>query len=371
MSLENLPQVQFCETDAQTIENSIITIYEKLTDTTLFPGDPVRLFLEALAAVVIQQRTLIDQTGKQNLLKYATGDFLDNLGALTDTPRLAAAAAVVTMRFSIAEALGYVVAVPAGTRVTPDGKLMFETTALGEIGAGDLFIDVSAACQVAGSAGNGLLPGQISKLVDPVSHVTAVANTTATEGGADVEGDDEYRDRIYRSIERHAAAGSRGQYEFWAKTAHQDIADVAVISSEPGVVDVYPLLSGGRIPGQDILDLVVAALDPDTVVPLTDTCRVQVPELVPCRVEITWFLSAADSALAGTVQTAVASAVDKYAAWQVATLGRDINPTELIHLVRGAGACRVAVVQPAYQALGAWQAADIQSVEVGYGGLES
>ena len=138
MSLENLPEVEFCSTNAEEIEKNVITVYEGLVDKTLFPGDPVRLFLEALAAVVIQQRHLIDYTGKQNLLKYSNN--LENLGAMTNTEILLEAPAMTTIRFSVASVLDYVLAIQKGSRISPDGKLIFETTEYSEIIAGELFV---------------------------------------------------------------------------------------------------------------------------------------------------------------------------------------------------------------------------------------
>ena len=43
----------------------------------------------------------INETGKQNLLRYATGDNLDHLGALVGVERIPAKAAVTTMRIRL------------------------------------------------------------------------------------------------------------------------------------------------------------------------------------------------------------------------------------------------------------------------------
>ena len=115
----DLADISFVDTDTSKVEQNVITMYEAITEKKLYPGDPVRLFLEALAAVIAQQRYHIDYTGKQNLLGYAQGDFLDHLGVLTDTTRLEASAAKATMQYSIAEPLGFAVLIPEGSRVTP------------------------------------------------------------------------------------------------------------------------------------------------------------------------------------------------------------------------------------------------------------
>ena len=49
VDLRALPAVTFAPLSAADIEASILTTYEGLTGVSLQPGDPVRLFLEALA----------------------------------------------------------------------------------------------------------------------------------------------------------------------------------------------------------------------------------------------------------------------------------------------------------------------------------
>lgn len=56
----HLPAVEFLETDAETIKAEIITGYEQASGRTLAAGDPVRLYLLSLAAVIIQQRTAVN-----------------------------------------------------------------------------------------------------------------------------------------------------------------------------------------------------------------------------------------------------------------------------------------------------------------------
>ena len=69
------------------------------------------------------------------------------------------------------------------------------------------------------------------------------------------------------------------------------------------------------------------------------------------------------------IQEAVSAAVESYKAWQ-RKLGRDINPTELIAAVRGAGAKRVKLKAPADTVVSAATIARCDSETVNYGGLE-
>ena len=54
--INNLPQISFTELATSDIESSVITAYEAIAGRKLYPGDPVRLFLEAIALLIVQQR---------------------------------------------------------------------------------------------------------------------------------------------------------------------------------------------------------------------------------------------------------------------------------------------------------------------------
>ena len=165
--LSGLPSVSFAPQSAGETETAIITAYEAIAKATLQPGDPVRLFLESLAYVISVQNGLIDLAGKQNLLAYARGGHLDHLGAPMGVIRIQPQPARTTVRFGVDEALAFDVPVPAGTRVTTQsGGVMFATLSDAVLPAGELFVETSAKATEAGASGNGLLPGQICRLVD-------------------------------------------------------------------------------------------------------------------------------------------------------------------------------------------------------------
>lgn len=81
VNLATLPEISFAPQSASEIEAAILRRYEEIRQTTLQPGDPERLFLESLAYFVAVQNAVINFTGRQNLLAYATGAHLDHLGA--------------------------------------------------------------------------------------------------------------------------------------------------------------------------------------------------------------------------------------------------------------------------------------------------
>lgn len=371
IDLSSLPEIVFADSDAGNVEQAVITTYEGLVGRTLYAGDPVRLFLEAVAYIIAQQRAVIDFTGKMNLLRYATGGYLDHLGVLTGVERIAAKAASCTCRFAPSEALDFAVAIPAGTRVSPDGQAMFSTSAAAELAAGALYVDVAVQAEDAGESLNGLLPGQITQIVDTVAYIATVANTTTTSGGTEEEDDESFRARIQLSPESFSTAGPRLAYVYWAKTAHQDIVDVAVTSPTPGVVDVRVLMDGGSLPSAEVLALVDATLSEEKRRPLTDNVVVAAPVVVAFNVALTWYLRAEDATLAAQVQTAVAEAVAGYVTWQQSAIGRDVNPSELIKRVVAAGAKRCVVTTPVFTTVGETEVAQAGTIAVTYGGTET
>lgn len=374
MSLDTLPDIDFAPLDAEEIQSSIMTTYEAITGRTLFPGDPVRLFLISLSSLIIQQRMLLNDAARMNLLRYAREGYLDHLGAQVETARLPAAPAVTTVRFTLSAVRAEPVTIPAGMRVTPGNNLFFATAAVAEIAAGDMYVDVPCQCLEAGERGNGFMPGQINVLVDPQPWISAVSNTTESSGGADVEADDSYRERIHGAPERFSVAGPAGAYEYWARTANAGIMDVHVHSPAPAEVEVRVLMNEGELPTTDILAAVEAAVNDRTRRPLTDQVTVSAPEVVPYEVDLEYWIDIERATDAVAIQAAVNQAVQDYILWQKSRIGRNIIPSELVRRVMNAGARRVAVTSPTYAVLDETQIARIADPEtdifVAYGGIE-
>lgn len=364
--------LSFCDTDADTIKTEVITKYEEISGRSLASADPVRLFLESIAAIIVQQRVLIDWAAKQNLLSYSSGDYLDALGELLGVTRLEASAAITTVRYTLSEALDFAVTIPAGNRTTPDGALYFATDTATVIAAGDTYADIDSTCTTTGEDGNGYVAGQIATIVDPLPYVATAVNTTASSGGAGVEDDDSLRERIRLAPESFSVAGPSGAYEYWAKTASNSISDVTIIapSDEPGYVYIYVLMEDGELPTDDILELVEETLDSEKLRPITDTVVVQSPEAVSYDIDLTYYVAESDSTSATAIQTAVEAAVEEYVLWQKSKIGRDLLPSKLIQLVMAAGALRVEVTSPAHTVLTGTQVAVADNVTATFGGLE-
>lgn len=368
--MNNLPKIEFASKDVAQIEADVITVYEAIAERKLAPGDPVRLFLQAIVKLIAQQRLLIDYAAKQNLLAHASEDYLDHIGAMVRTERIPAQPSVTTLRFTLSAAQPQAVVIPAGTRVTPGGQVFFAVLADNTVPAGTLHIDVYAECTIEGTGGNGWQIGQINQLMDPLPWIKQVENITVSSGGADIEADDNYRQRIYEAPESFSVAGPEGAYKYWARTASPLISDVEAYSPAPGQVKIIPLLVNGELPGQEILDAVEALCSSKSVRPLSDQVTVATPEVVNYDVNIEYFVEQDRTTEAAAIQTAVNEAVNRYVAWQKEKLGRDINPDELISRIRGAGAKRVRITSPVFTLVYKYQVAIPGTITVSYGGLE-
>ncbi|MFC3802797.1 baseplate J/gp47 family protein [Cohnella sp. GCM10012308] len=372
MEYVDLPEIQFTSEDAASIQQSIITVYEGLTGRTLQPADPVRLFLSSLAAIIVQQRVLVNQVAKGNLLRFATGSLLDHMGAFLGITRLAAAPAITTLQFTLSIPLTSATPIPAGTRVGAqggDGSIYFSTTSYFEIPAGSTTGTITAESSTPGTAGNGFLPGQINVLMDQLPFVQAAVNLTESSGGAAAESDEDFRTRIRTAPESYSTAGPQGAYEFWAKTTSSAISDVHAYSPADGEVTIVPLLVGGIIPGQDVLDAVAETLEDRGIRPLTDKVTVEAPLPVSYNTGLTYYINKTRAAEVPAIQAAVAAAVAAYQRWQKAKLGRDINPSELVARAMAAGAQRIVVTAPTYAPLDATQIAQESATNIVYGGL--
>lgn len=341
------PDIHFVDTDTNTVVNALIQSYEAFTGRTLYPADPARLFILWVADIIIQERVNIDFSARQNVPRYAEGEYLDSLAELfKDAYRLEPEKAKTTLRFTLSIPLEVATIVPAGTRVTVVGEIIFQTTQALTIPAGDLFGDVEAECQTAGEIGNGFVPGQITQLIDIFPYFGSVENVSESDGGADEESDAAFYERMRESVETFSTAGPLGAYEYYAKSASALIVDVKATSPEPGEVDVRVLLSGGQLPGEEILKEVLDILNADKVRPLTDHVTVAAPETVPYDIDFTYWTQEGGAVSDDKVAENIAAAVQTFKEWQGAKMGRDVNPSYLISLLMQAGAKRVKVRSP-------------------------
>ena len=373
-----LDDITFAAKNPEDIESGNIKRYENLSTRSLARGDPVRILLESISLGFIELRSVIDYTGKMNLLAFSKGNFLPHLGILLGVTRLKASSALTTLKFTLSEPQGVNILIPQGTRATPDGVIYFATTEAAIIEAGQTEIEVTAQCTVTGTQGNGYVKGQIKKLVDPFIYEMQVENTTESSGGSDIENDENFRERIHLAPESFSVAGPSGAYRFFAISANSNIIDVAVIGPHtegvdfcpPGNVYLFPLMTGGKIPSQEILDKVFEICDGTYTRPDSDYLHVEAPEIINYDLDVVYYIDRQRATQAAQIQSAVNTAVNEWILWQKSKLGRDINPSELMHRVINAGAKRAVINSPVFTVLNQWHVAQENLINITFGGLE-
>ena len=374
-----MSDINFVTTDAAKILDDLILQFETAYGQTFYPTDERRIFLEQLAQVIVGLKNDINQSARENLLKYATGNELDALGDFYNSDRIPAQKAKTTFRFMLSTAQALPITIPTGTRVTPDGKLYFATTQDLSIPIGQTTGDISAEATVGGIDYNGFAPGQIKNLVDSVPYVASVSNTDTSSGGSDIEADDDgtniwsgYRERIRLAPESYSVAGPEGAYIYWAKTTDVNISDINVASPTAGNVTITVLMKNGQLPTQPILDAVTAVVSAKDRRPLTDNVTVAAPTEVAYNITLTYYISKERPAEETSIKSAIEGtngSVDQYKAWQCEKLGRAINPDYLKQLMLNVGVSRVDITVPVYTAVNANQVPKVGVVTLTYGGL--
>ena len=363
------PDISFVNTDTATLVNNLIHSYELMTGRTLYPADPARLFILWIADIIVQERVIINESAKQNVPRYAEGEYLDSLAEIfKDTERLQAQPARTTLRFYLSAPQMSAQLIRKGTRVTVDGEIIFETVETISIKPGELHGDAPAVCENTGAVGNGFAPGQINELVDLYPFYERVENITTSEGGADTETDAHFYERLRDSMESFSTAGSIGAYVYWVKTASQKIADVKPTSPEPGVVDIRVLLEKGEFPDAEMIRLIHATLDGK--IPMTDFVIVSEPDTRAFDVDVVYFIPRQREDSTAAIKSNAEKAVDAYIGWQTEKMGRDINPDELLYRLKAAGVKRIEVAAPAFEIVGDNEVAALEKINVIYGGVE-
>jgi len=375
--IANLPDVSFIDNKTlDEVQAKMVADYEKKykevkkKELKLRRGDPETLKLYAASVQIYQMYMNIEKTGKMDLLKYAYGGFLDNLGANRGVTRLPAYPAQVTVRFTLSAVMESVVTIPQGTRVSNGDQIYFATDEAAEVPIGETYVDIPCTCEEAGEEGNGLIAGILNTLVDPVPYVADVANIEDTVGGSDVESDEDFAERIYLAPSGYSVAGPRDAYKYHTRSYSSAVGDVEVSSPRPCEVEVRFLMADASMPTEGLIAEVQEHLSDDSIRPLTDRLTVLAPTEQEFDLIFTYYVNKTDLDKAVTIQAEVAKAVEVYVKWQTGTIGRDINPSVLTQMVVAAGAKRVEVYSPDFTTVPTGSVARVRTQAVTYGGVE-
>lgn len=201
---------------------------------------------------------------------YSYGEYLDDHGASLGIERKSDAEAVGVVRFTGTD--GTIVTV--GTQVAapttdPDADPQtYEATAGGTVVGG--YVDLPVQAIEAGVAGN--TPAlSVTLLMTPVSGITAVTNQVAISGGADVEEDDTYRDRLMLEMRGQGGGGTQSQLIRWALAIPGiGAATVQPLVAGPGTARVMVRDSQNNPVSFPKVEEVQADIDPPAATTLTN-----------------------------------------------------------------------------------------------------
>lgn len=369
---ENLPAVEFVDTDTDTLVQRLVAGYEELTGRTLYPADPIRAFILWMASIIIQERVLINESAKQNMPRFATGENLDSVSEIFhNVARLPAKKARVMLRFKLSTPAREQMIIAEGLEATVDGEINFVTLDRLLFAQGEDTAEVEAECLTAGVIGNGFQPGQINRLISrEFLYFSSVENSTVSTGGSEIESDEAFYNRMRESEETYTTAGPRESYRYHAKTVSSIISDVSAESSEPGVADIRIMTQGGKLPDAELLREVEEYLSADDVRPMTDIVRVSAPETIPFKIKATYYISSVKEASTKDIRAAVDLAIENYIIWQTQKMGRDINPSYLSVVLMDTGIKRVEITEPVFTDIPRGSVAVCTGHTVTFGGVE-
>ncbi|MFT4098991.1 MAG: baseplate J/gp47 family protein [Rhodoblastus sp.] len=363
--LRALPVPALFERDPDALKAQLVTWFEGETGRTLYPMQVEMLLIDMVAYLWSLINTDAQIAHEQRYTTLAELPWLRHLGAQPgiETPPLPAASAVTRIRFSLSSVTPTATLIPAGTRVSggTDATVFLTDEGLA-IAAGATAGVVDATAAVAGVAANGLQPGQVSSLLDPVAGVASAINTVATAGGADAEAADAYRLRLANALEKTSICGQRRGYIEHAMAFSATFVDCAAIRPQPCYVDLYPLTANGA-PAATLRAALKTELDrlqAEEILPMGDLVTIKVVESVVMPLRMQLVIATADETI---VTAAKAAALQATAPW-----GLQLAPTVVPQTVRDAvmevaGVINVETPNFAYQKLSASQRAAIEIYE--------
>lgn len=343
-------ELHYISFDPDEIWSGMIDAYIDKGGDVLYPGDEKEMLLRGVQEILVRGFAAVDNALKMAVLDYAVGGYLDAYGSQRGCERLEAVAAQATV--SITKNAGAAMTIPKGTRLTADGAVIYEFGSDIYLAAGAGTTNAGIVCSEAGSIGNGLTAGTYMQMMVGIPRIAGITVLTNAGGGLDEEGDEEYRERIRTHGLANLTTGPAVQYETAAKAVTVNVADAKAVNGGAGIVNVYLILHDPSTAASDITK-VVAALNDQTVRPLTDTVNVAQATAKTYTLKLE-YQSETD------ISADVSNAVAEYLEWQNFKVGRAFNPDKLMSAVYRAGAERVV-----WGAGSSFDGGDVEYTEIG------
>lgn len=364
-------EFNFVDFETTTIKNILAESYSSIMGEEIGEGDPISDFLDFVTFIITVEAAKINEAAKQNLLKFATGEYLEAIGEMVSEVREKAIPAKTTIRYTFSRTFENIITIPKGHKTEING-IYFVTSEFSHLTPGMKTIDILCECSVAGIAGNGFKIGDIKGIVDPIPYLAAISNITESAGGLDIESDEILRNRIRENPTSKSVAGPESAYRYHVKKIQPNISDVSITTTPgTGIVHIYPLQDGGIIPGTEVIEKIKKYLTDKEIKPLTDLIDCQQPQTEQYDIDLKYYIYDDDSEDFESISSSIEDAVEQYITWQCQKLGRDINPDKLKSLVISAGAKRCEILSPEFTVLERNQVASLKMKNISYGGAES
>lgn len=160
-----------------------------------------------------------------------------------------------------------------------------------------------------------------------------------------MESDTDLRQRIPAAMEGLSVAGPSAAYEFHARSADGRVADASAVSPSPANVTVTILSrEGDGTAAADLLAVVTAALNDESVRPVADRVTVQSATIVNYTIDAKLYLYPGPEA--EPIKAAAIERLQSYIKAQ-ARLGRDIRKSAIYGALHVEGVQRVELTVPA------------------------
>lgn len=184
------------------------------------------------------------------------------------------------------------------------------------------------------------------------------------------ESDEVFRLRVQRAFDRLSVAGPESAYKYHCLSADGRVADVAVISPSPAVVNIAILQADSQTgeASDELVGIVNRAVNAENVRPIADRVSVQSAQIQPYRIRAKLYITKEPEA-----SSVLATATTKTRAYTESKnrIGRSVRLTAIHHCLHIDGVARIELIEPkADIAIAALQAAYCESIDISIEGIE-
>lgn len=326
-------RLHYVALDSDELWDEMTMAYYAAGGDLLYPGDEKEMLLRAVQLLAISILAKVDSALRMDTLTYAIGEYLKEYGRKRNCEYLEAVAATAPITITMTQT-DYPRTLAAGTRLTADGVVLWETVEEIYITGAAQAITTTIQCVKAGATGNGLTANTEMQFLEGLEGLTSAIVTANASGGVDAEDEEEYRERIRTYGLATVTTGPAEQYVKSAMEVTSQIIDAAALNDGDGEVGVYLLTEAGA-DTETIYAAVLAKLNGESERPLTDNVSVY---------------GATDKAYTLNVKVwreahvqltqSVDDTIEEYQAWQDQKIGRAFNPDKLIAMLYQSGCSR-------------------------------